>query len=166
MKGCLIALGIPVGLMILVIGLFWLNFYDVHVRYRLTVEVRDGDLIKTGSSVIEASYDIQPAWSWSGPGNRTPVVGYAPTVDLGDKGMLFLTFSDATRTGAQIVERNNYVFCADNVRRWNVSPGRVWHRLIERCARLRSHLALRPLDGAGVTVAVEDRLRLRRIGKG
>jgi hypothetical protein len=74
-KGCLIALGVPVGLVILVAACFWLNFYDVHVRYRLTVEVQDGDQIKIGSSVIEAAYDIQPAWSWSGPGNRTIVVG-------------------------------------------------------------------------------------------
>ncbi len=35
MKGCLVALAIPVGLVILVIGIFWLNFYDIHVRYRL-----------------------------------------------------------------------------------------------------------------------------------
>jgi hypothetical protein len=100
MKGCLIALGIPVGLMILVIGLFWLNFYDVHVRYRLTVEVMDGDQIKTGSSVIEASYAIQPTWSWAGPENHTPVVGCAPTVDLGEKGMLFLTFSNPVSCAA------------------------------------------------------------------
>lgn len=113
-KGCLIALGVPVGLAILVAACFWLNFYDVHVRYRLTVEVQDGDQIKIGSSVIEAAYDIQPTWSWSGPGNRTIVVGYAPTVDLGERGLLFLTFSNATRTGVQIVERNNYVFCAAN----------------------------------------------------
>jgi hypothetical protein len=40
--------------------------------------------------VIEAVYDIQPA----GPGNNTLVIGYAPTVDLGDKGLLFLTFAE------------------------------------------------------------------------
>jgi hypothetical protein len=39
--------------------------------------------------VIEAVYDIQPA----GPGNNTLAMGYAPTVDLGDKGLL-LTFAE------------------------------------------------------------------------
>src|SRR4051812_18867488 len=113
MKGCLVSLGMIVGLaVIVVVAAFRLNFYDVHVRYRLTVEVQDGDQLKTGSSVVEALYDIQPTWSWSGPGNHTRVIGYAPTVDLGDKGLLFLTFADATRDPAEIVERNNYVFCA------------------------------------------------------
>ena len=61
---------------------------------------------------------------------------------------------------------HGHVFCTDDVCRWNVSPSRVWHRLIEWCARLRPDLAPGPFDGAGVTVAVEDSLRLRRIGKG
>jgi hypothetical protein len=112
MKGCLVALGILTGLVILAVAFFRLNFYNIHVRYRLTVEVQDGDRVRTGSSVIEAVYNIEPTWSWSGPQNDTIVVGYAPTVDLGDKGLLFLTFADATRTPAEIVELNNYVFCA------------------------------------------------------
>jgi hypothetical protein len=111
-KGCLIALGMPLALVAGAVALFRVNFYDIHVRYRLTVEVQDGDQLKTGSSVVEALYDIQPTWSWSGPGNSTRVIGYAPTVDLGDKGLLFLTFANATRTPAEIVELNNYVFCA------------------------------------------------------
>jgi len=111
-KGCLVALGIPMGLVVLVMVILWTNFYDIHVRYRLTVEVQDGEQLKTGSSVVEALYDIEPTWSWSGPGNSTRVTGYAPTVDLGDKGLLFLTFSDAARTPAEIVDLNNYVFCA------------------------------------------------------
>jgi hypothetical protein len=111
-KGCLVALGIPMGLVVIVMVILWANFYNIHVRYRLTVEVQDGDLVKTGSSVVEALYDIQPTWSWSGPGNSTRVIGYAPTVDLGDKGLLFLTFADATRTPAERAERNDYVFCA------------------------------------------------------
>jgi hypothetical protein len=41
MKGCLVALGVLAGLMICVIGHVWLSFYDIYVRYRLTVEVRD-----------------------------------------------------------------------------------------------------------------------------
>jgi hypothetical protein len=111
MKGCLVALGIFAGLVIFVVGFFRLNFYDVHVRYRLTVEVQDGDQIKTGSSVIDVSYNIEPDWSPS-HFNAFPVpVGYAPTVDLGEKGMLFLTFSNATRTPEQRAERNKQTFC-------------------------------------------------------
>jgi hypothetical protein len=112
-KGCLIALGIPVGLLILVVALFWFNYYDVHVRYRLTVEVEDGDQIKTGSSVIDASYPIDPEWIWEGPNTHlSRIVGYAPTVELGEKGMLFLKFANADRTPDQIRARNKQFFCA------------------------------------------------------
>jgi hypothetical protein len=112
MKGCLLgALKIFVGLVILVIGYLWLSFYDIHVRYRLTVEVQDGDQIKTGSSVVEASYTMQPDWIWSGPNTYVKIVGYAPTIDLGERGLLFLTFSNVARTPAQRVERNGQVSC-------------------------------------------------------
>jgi hypothetical protein len=105
----LIALGVIVG----VLALFRFNFYDIHVRYRLTVEVQDGDQVKTGSSVIEGLYNIRPEWSdVGGPDNNARVIGYAPTVDLGDKGLLFMTFAESQRTPESIVERNNYVFCA------------------------------------------------------
>jgi hypothetical protein len=114
MKGCLVAgLKIFAGLVILVIGYLWLSFYDVHVRYRLTVEVQDGDRIRTGSSVIDASYNIEPDWSWSGPRTYlSSFVGYAPTVDLGKKGMLFLTFESIPRTPDNIRARNKQFFCA------------------------------------------------------
>jgi hypothetical protein len=111
MKGCLVALGILAGLVILGIGYLWFSFHDIHVRYRLTLEVRDGDQIKTGSSVVEASYNIQPDWIWSGPDTSVRIVGYAPTVDLGEKGSLFLTFANVARTPAQRVERNGQVSC-------------------------------------------------------
>jgi hypothetical protein len=110
-KGCLYVLGIPLGLVILLIGLFFLNFYDVHVRYRLTVEVQDGDQIKTGSNVIDVSYNIEPAKIPSHWNAFPTPVGYAPTVDLGEKGLLFLTFQDANRTPEQQRERNNLVGC-------------------------------------------------------
>jgi hypothetical protein len=64
MKGCLVALGILVSLVVLVVGYLWLSFYDIHVRYRLTIEVQGGDQIKTGSSVLDASYTIQPDYIW------------------------------------------------------------------------------------------------------
>ncbi|WP_369720064.1 hypothetical protein AB8Z38_22960 [Bradyrhizobium sp. LLZ17] len=99
------------GLVILVVALFWLNFYTVHVRYRLTVEVQDGDQIKTGSSVIDVSYNIEPANTPSHWNAFPTAVGYAPTVNLGEKGMLFLTFEEATRTPEQRIERNKQIRC-------------------------------------------------------
>lgn len=79
-------LGILLAAPLLLIGILWLDFYHIHVRYRLTVEVQDGDLFKTGSSVIDASYAVQPDWSWSGPSTYlSGLSGYAPTVDLGKK---------------------------------------------------------------------------------
>jgi hypothetical protein len=111
-KGCLIALGIPLALVAGAVALFRINFYEIHVRYRLTVEVQDGDRLRTGSSVVEASYNIEPSWTWSGPNPHVRIVGYEPTVDLGKKGLLFLSFSDAARPPRQIVERNKHVFCA------------------------------------------------------
>jgi hypothetical protein len=97
MKGCLVAPGILAGLVILGIGYFLLNFYHIHVRYRLTVEVQDGDQVKTGSSVIDVAYNIQPDQTVNLGGRDThpTPVGYAPTVDLGEKGLLFLTFANA-----------------------------------------------------------------------
>jgi hypothetical protein len=111
MKGCLVALGIVVGLVLFVTGYFWLNFYTIHVRYRLTIEVSVGDQIKTGSSVIDVAYHIQPEYAPGVPSPHPDAVGYAPTVDLGEKGMLFLTFRDATRTPDQIRSRTKQVSC-------------------------------------------------------
>ncbi len=103
------------ALVLWVIGILWLNFYDIHVRYRLTVEVQDGDQIKTGSSVIDASYDMQPDWSPSGPrSGLSSLNGYSPTVDLGKKGLLFLTFEDMPNTPDHIRERNKLFFCANS----------------------------------------------------
>jgi len=111
MKGCLVALGILAGLMVLVAGYVWLNIYHIDVRYRLTVEVQDGDQIKIGSSVIEASYSIQPDYLSAYPSTYARIHGYAPTVDLGEKGMLFLTFSNAMRSTEGQTERNKQIFC-------------------------------------------------------
>jgi hypothetical protein len=114
-RGCLIALGVPVGLLLAVIVLLWFNFYSIGVRYRVTLEVQDGDQIKTGSSVIEAEYYIEPDWSPSGPSSGLgDLVGYAPTVDLGEKGMLFLTFEDVPRKPNEIYAQNKEFFCVND----------------------------------------------------
>lgn len=104
-------LGIIAGLIVLLVVFFRLSFYDIHVRYRLTVEVQDGEQIKSGSSVVEALYNIEPSWSPSHTSGDVRIVGSEPTVDLGRRGMVFLTFGDALRTPTQIVERNSHVGC-------------------------------------------------------
>ena len=42
MKGCLGVFGVLVGLVVLAVGYVLLGFYNIHVRYRLTVDVQDG----------------------------------------------------------------------------------------------------------------------------
>ena len=113
MKGCLVALGIVAGLMVTATGVFRLNFYDVHVRYRLTVEVQDGDQIKTGSQRRRGKLQHRThlVLEWL-PIRMFVRSDLSRPCDLGEKGMLFLSFSNATRTPAEIVERNQHVFCA------------------------------------------------------
>lgn len=113
MKGGFLALAIFAGFAIVVLVYCLLAFPTIHVRYRLTVEVQDGDQIKTGTGVIDVSYGIQPD-SFVDLGGRdvsTPVDGYAVTVDLGKKGLLFVTFENAERTPVQQIEFNHDVFC-------------------------------------------------------
>jgi hypothetical protein len=109
MKGCVVALGILAGLAIILIGSIWIRFHPIHVRYRLTVEVQDGDAIKTGSSVIDVAYPMEDIFTDAHP--DVSGLGYAPTVDLGEKGLLFLSFSNPTRTPVQRKERNDLMRC-------------------------------------------------------
>jgi hypothetical protein len=108
-NGCLTALGVFTGLLIALIALVWIRIHPVNVRYRLTVEVQDDDRIKTGSSVIEVAYPMEDLFSDAHPDVRGS--GYAPTVDLGEKGLLFLSFSNPTRTPVQRKERNDLTRC-------------------------------------------------------
>src|SRR5579872_6583963 len=78
---------------------------------RLTMEVQDGDQLKIGSSVIDVAFPIEPDWSPSHRTGDTTPVGYAPTVDLAEKGMLFLTFQTLARNGEQQREYNRQVAC-------------------------------------------------------
>jgi hypothetical protein len=108
-SGCLAALGIFTGILIASIALIWIRIHPVHVRYRLTVEVQNDDRIETGSSVVEVAYPMEDLFSDALPDVRGS--GYAPTVDLGEKGLLFLSFSDPTRTPVQWKERNDLMSC-------------------------------------------------------
>jgi len=113
MKRWLVALGGLAALVIAAVVLVRLNFYSIDVRYRLTLEVQDGDLIRTGSSVIDISYTMKPDSSvdLDGPDTRSRPLGYAPTVDLGNKGLLFLTLMDARRTADQERAFVRQLFC-------------------------------------------------------
>jgi hypothetical protein len=108
-KGCLTALGVVTGLLIASIVLIWIRSHPVSVRYRLTVEVQDEDRIQTGSSVIEVSYPMEDMFVDAHPDVRSS--GYAPTVNLGEKGLLFLSFSNPSRTPAQWKERSDLMHC-------------------------------------------------------
>jgi hypothetical protein len=86
---------------------------DYPVRFRLTVEVQDGDQIRTGSGVVEIEYPIGPD-SIPALGRSDTfrdVTGYAITVDLGEKGLLFLTFRNAERISQQTIEINKRILC-------------------------------------------------------
>src|ERR1700722_20948539 len=92
MKQRLIKIAVVCGLVIAAVyGCVSLVFPKYHVRFRLTVEVKDGDQIKTGSSVIEVDHQIVPDGSVNlgGDNGYRPVFGFAPMVDLGAKGLLF-----------------------------------------------------------------------------
>jgi hypothetical protein len=87
---------------------------DYSVRFRITLEVRDGDQIRTGSGVLEVEYPIGPdSFPELGrTGSFRSVMGKAVTVDLGQRGPLFLTLVNAWRTSQQIIELRNRIFCA------------------------------------------------------
>ncbi len=89
-------------------------FPTYHVRFRLTVEVKDSGQTKTGSSVLEVAYPIVPDGLHSGLGSSSSryVVGYAPTVSINPKHLLFLTFANVPRKSPeQIAEYNKRIFC-------------------------------------------------------
>src|SRR6516225_3576835 len=113
MRGSLIALAIFAVLLPIGIVSYRIAFPTIHVRYRLTVEVQDGDAMKSGSGVIEVMYNIQPdSFVNLGGFNAYPRrIGSAITVDLDKNGLLFLTFQSAKRTQAQQIERNKQVSC-------------------------------------------------------
>jgi hypothetical protein len=89
----------------------WFSYRNIfYVRYRLTIQVQDGDLLKTGATVIEAEYKLRPnvPFIYSG----VSILGVAPSVDLGADGTVFLTFLDQTRTTAQWEERKTRLSCS------------------------------------------------------
>jgi hypothetical protein len=86
---------LAIALLVIVGVVVWEKEYPtIHIRYRLTVQVKVDDQVKMGVGVIDIAYPIYPddfVYLGSSSEYRT-IVGYAITLDLGDKGLLFLTF--------------------------------------------------------------------------
>jgi hypothetical protein len=83
----LIKIAVPCLLVVVAIyGCVSLIWQNISVRFRLTLEVKDGDQIRTGSSVLEVGYPIVPDSLNMGTSSFRRVIGYAATVDLGEKG--------------------------------------------------------------------------------
>ena len=107
----LIKIAVPCLLVVVAIyGCVSLIWQNIPVRFRLTLEVKDGDQIRTGSSILEVGYPIVPDSLNMGASSFRRVIGYAVTVDLGEKGPLFLTFINAHRTSKQVIELNKRIF--------------------------------------------------------
>lgn len=72
-----------------------LAFPTYHLRYRLTLAVDVDGVEHTGSGVIGISYQPLPDWFVAGSEGLHfggEMHGYAVTVDLGDRGLLFLIY--------------------------------------------------------------------------
>jgi hypothetical protein len=119
MRGFLIFIAVLLSLVVGVPLLFLAGFlidevmhtYDTEARFRITIEVQHGDQIKTGSGVIGEAFHVFRNFNSGRLDNRTYLTGYAPTVDLGDKGLLLLSFMNATRTRAQWIEQMKTFHC-------------------------------------------------------
>ena len=109
----LIKIAVPCLLVVIAIyGCVSLVWQNIPVRFRLTLEVKDGEQIRTGSSVLEVEYPIVPDSLNIGTSSFRRVIGYAVTVDLGQKGLLFLTSSTPTGPRNSLIELNKRIFCA------------------------------------------------------
>jgi hypothetical protein len=65
----------------------------VYLRYRLTLDVDVDGVTRTGSGIVEIAYQPAPEWLVNiGGGSHFggEMRGYAITVDLGERGLLFV----------------------------------------------------------------------------
>jgi hypothetical protein len=94
MKGCLTALGIFAGLVLVGIVSCSIAYPEIHIRYRLKFDVKVDDTIRTGSGVVEVSYQIVPDYMNVNGAlvGLNHIYGNAITIDLGEKGLLFAVF--------------------------------------------------------------------------
>src|ERR1700722_3368819 len=70
-----------------------LIFPTAYLRYRLTLDVDVSGVMRTGSGVVEIAYQPVPDWLVNiGGGSHftSEMRGYAITVDLGERGLLFV----------------------------------------------------------------------------
>jgi hypothetical protein len=83
-----------------------LNYPSCQIRYRLTVAVDADGARRVGSGVVEADYWLHPQFPESGPVGIS-FTGYAITIDLGEKGLLFvLDRPSQTREAGQDYQAN------------------------------------------------------------
>ena len=66
---------------------FWLSPFVI--RYRLTIDVAVGDEIKSGSGVIQTTWDKSDWFGLDGRPWAVDVTGQAVVIDLGGRGLLF-----------------------------------------------------------------------------
>jgi hypothetical protein len=95
---------------------YLLFFPTLYVRYRLTLDVDVDGVTRTGAGVVEISYQIMPdSWvhGFGGSHFGGDMRGYAVTVDLGERGLLFVVDSmpllPDPRTGGPLRRRAAYL---------------------------------------------------------
>jgi hypothetical protein len=74
-------------------GAYLVAFPTLYLRYRLTMDVDVDGVTRAGSGVVEIAYQGMPDWlSEIGQGSHFggEMKGYAITVDLGERGLLFV----------------------------------------------------------------------------
>jgi hypothetical protein len=93
MKGFLKFAVICVAISLGCYAAYSLVFPTAYLRYRLTLDVDVDGVMRAGSGVIEISYQPPPDFMIGAIGGnhfRGKMHGYAITVDLGDRGLLFV----------------------------------------------------------------------------
>ena len=101
--------GILTALVILGYALFLSLFPTYRVRYRLTLDVEDNGKPVSFSQIIEIRYELVPDFLVSGYGGRKFIgnfFGAAPTLDLGEKGLVFVIDKYSTDRWSSHCARN------------------------------------------------------------
>ena len=76
-----------------------------YIRYRLTLDVDVDGMVHRGTGVVEISYQLLPERLTAGFGGahfRGEMRGYAITVDLGNRGLLYLVYSPPVITKKEL----------------------------------------------------------------
>lgn len=88
----MITLGVIVGVVLIGVASCTLVYSPTHVRFRLKVDVNEGSVVRTSSSVIRVAYGVAPPVLANLGGSDfglDGISGNAVTIDLGGRGLLF-----------------------------------------------------------------------------